>query len=121
MLASEVLYQVLGPIFNDRVGPHPLPEGFEKSVTYITYQGISNENLSTLKGWTGHSQVRVQVNVYNHEEIQCQKEAIRVIWAMDEQRLVSSSIADQVDGGFDVDTQLYCQQIDFYIWQSACN
>lgn len=121
MLASEAIYQVLGPLFNDRVGPHPLPEAFDKSFTYITYQGISNEQLITLDGWTGHGQVRVQVNIYNHDNIECEKEAIKVIWAMDEQQLVSSSIVDQVDGGFDTETQLWCQQIDFYIWQSACN
>lgn len=121
MLASEVIYQVLSPLFADRVAPHPIPEGFDKSETYITYQGISNEHLEILDGWTGHGQVRVQVNVYHHDNIQCEKDAIRVLWAMDAQLLVSSSIAGQSDGGFDEDTQLYCQQIDFYIWQSACN
>ena len=41
MLASEAVYTILGPLFNDRVGPSPLPEGFDKSETYITYEGIT--------------------------------------------------------------------------------
>ncbi|MGY5392761.1 hypothetical protein [Acinetobacter sp. NigerLNRRAM0016] len=121
MLASELVYQVLGPLFSDRVGPHPLPEGFDKSSTYLTYQGISNVALTTVKGWTGHDQVRIQVNVYNHDNIQCEKDAIQAKWAMGEQKILSCEVIGQSDGGLDEETQLYCQQIDFYIWQTACN
>lgn len=120
MLASEIIYQVLGPHFNDRVAPHPIPEKFDMATTYITYQSISNMPLSILDGWTGHDQVRMQVNIYNSDNVQCERDAIQVKWAMDQQRLAGCELLDQSDGGFDADTQLYCQQIDFYIWQSAC-
>ncbi len=49
MLASEAIYQILGPLFSDRVGPSPLVEGFDKSLTYITYEGITSMPLMTLK------------------------------------------------------------------------
>lgn len=121
MLASELVYLVLGPLFGDRVGPHPLPESFDKSSTYLTYQGISNVALTTVKGWTGHDLVRMQVNVYNHDNIQCEKDAIKTKWAMTEQKLLSCEVIGSGSSGFDEETQLNFQQIDFYIWQTACN
>ena len=121
MLASELIYQVLSPLFADRVAPHPIPEKFDKALTYITYQSISNVSLVMLDGWTGHDQVRMQVNIYSSDNIQCEKDAVQVKWAMDQQRLAGCELLDQSDGGFDAETQLYCQQIDFYIWQNACN
>ena len=51
MLASEAIYAILGPIFNDRVGPAPLPEGFDKSLTYVTYEGITSIPLMTVIMW----------------------------------------------------------------------
>lgn len=121
MLASEMIYQVLGPLFGDRVGPHPMPKEFDKSITYLTYQGVSNIPLNTIKTWTGHDQVRMQVNIYNHDNIQCEKDANQVKWALCAQKQLSCELIGQSDAGLDEDTQLYCQQIDFYIWQTACN
>lgn len=48
MLASEIIYQVLGPHFNYRVAPHPIPEKFDMATTYVTYQNISNMPLAFL-------------------------------------------------------------------------
>ncbi|EHU2604700.1 hypothetical protein [Acinetobacter baumannii] len=121
MLVSEIIYEVLKGPFNDNVGPHPLPEGFDRSTTYITYQGISNIPLNTVKGWTGHDRLRIQINVYTHEKLQGEKDAIAVKWAMDQQKYSNCEIADQRDGGFDEETQLWVQEIDFYLWQNACN
>ena len=120
MLASEVIYSVLGPLFNDRVGPSPLPEGFDKSETYITYEGITAIPEITVKKWTGHDLVRIQVNVMNHDNIQCEKEAIKVKYAMDDQSIASSELIGDRFAGLDVETQLWQIQIDFYIWQKAC-
>lgn len=120
MLASEVIYSVLGPLFNDRVGPSPLPEGFDKSETYITYEGITAIPEITVKKWTGHDLVRIQVNVMNHDNIQCEKEAIKVKHAMDDQSIASSELIGERYAGLDVETQLWQIQIDFYIWQKAC-
>ena len=120
MLASEAIYQILGPLFNDRVGPSPLPEGFDKSLTYITYEGITSIPEMTVKKWTGHDLVRIQVNVMNHDNIQCEKEAIKVKWAMDDQAIASSELVGERYAGLDVETQLWQIQIDFYIWQKAC-
>ena len=120
MLASEAIYTILGPLFEDRVGPSPLPEGFDKSKTYITYEGITSDPLMTVKNWTGHDQVRIQVNVMNHDNIQCEKEAITVKRAMDDQSVVSCDFLGERYAGLDVETQLWQIQIDFYIWQTAC-
>lgn len=120
MLASEAIYAILGPIFNNRVGPAPLPEGFDKSLTYITYEGITSIPEMTVKKWTGHDLVRIQVNVMNHDNIQCEKEAIKVKWAMDDQAIASSELVGERYAGLDVETQLWQIQIDFYIWQKAC-
>lgn len=121
MLVSEIIYAVLKGPFNDRVGPHPLPEGFDKSATYITYQGVTNIPLNTVQGWTGHDRVRIQINVYNHEKLQAEKDANAVKWAMDQQKFSNCEIAEQRDGGFDEEAQVWGQEIDFYLWQNACN
>ena len=120
MLASEAIYQILGPLFNDRVGPSPLPEGFDKSLTYITYESISSMPLMTVKNWTGHDQVRIQVNVMNHDNIECERAAIIVKRAMDSQSVVKCEFLGESYAGLDVETQLWQIQIDFYVWQSAC-
>ena len=120
MLASEAIYAILGPIFNNRVGPAPLPAGFDKSLTYITYEGITSMPLMTVKNWTGHDQVRIQVNVMDHDNIECEKSAIRVKRAMDSQSVVSCEILGERYAGLDVETQLWQIQIDFYIWQKDC-
>lgn len=119
MLVKEIIYAVLGPLFNDRVGPHPLPIGFEKSETYITHFGVSEVPLNTVKDWTGHSQHRVQINVFNHDIIECEKAKNKVIWAMTEQKHSSCTVSSIRDEGLDIDTQLYQQQIDFLIWQEV--
>lgn len=120
MLASELIYSVLGPLFNDRVGPAPLPEDFDKSATYITYEVITSIPLMTTKNWTGHDQVRIQVNVMNHDNIQCEKEVIKVKRAMDAQSIVNCELLGERYAGLDVETQLWQIQIDFYVWQTAC-
>lgn len=119
MLVKEIIYAVLGPLFNDRVGPHPLPIDFEKSETYITYFGVSENPLNTVKAWTGHSQHRVQINVFSHDIIECEKAKNRVIWAMTEQKHSSCTVSSMRDERLDTETQLYQQQIDFLIWQEV--
>ncbi|ELW82067.1 hypothetical protein ACINWC743_1574 [Acinetobacter sp. WC-743] len=120
MLASEAIYQILGSIFNDRVGPSPLPEGFDKSETYITYEGISSMPLMTVKNWTGHDHVRIQVNVMNHDNIECEKAAIKVKREMDSQSIIKCEFLGERYAGLDVETQLWQIQIDFYMWQITC-
>lgn len=119
MLIKEIIYSVLGPLFNDRVSPHPLPIGFDKSEVYVTYQGISGTPLNTVKGWTGHSQHRVQINIFHPDIVVCEKAKNKVIWAMDEQRYASCTVIDERDEGLDEETQVYQQQVDFLIWQEV--
>lgn len=119
MLASEVIYQTLGPLFNDQFAPAPLAQGQQVFGTYVTYQGISEDPLNTVNTWTGHDHLRVQINVHNKDKIQCEKDAAKVKRAMANQKLTSCSIAGGADGGFDDETQLYQQQIDIFIWQNA--
>lgn len=119
MLVKEIIYAVLGPLFNDRVGPHPLPQGFDKSETYITYTIVSVAPLNTVKAWTGHSQQRVQINIYNHDTIICEKAKNEVIWALTDQKHTSCTVLTESDNGLDEDTQLYQQQVDFLIWQEV--
>lgn len=119
MLVKEIIYVVLGPFFNSRVGPHPLPQNFDKSETYVTYQGVSEVPLNTVKAWTGHSNQRIQINVFNHDIIECEKAKNQVIWAMTEQKHSSCTVSSMRDEGLDSDTQLYQQQIDFLIWQDV--
>jgi len=119
MLASEVIYQTLGPIFNDQVAPAPIPQGQQIEGTYITYQGISEDSLNTVKTWTGYDHLRVQINVFNTDKIQCEKDAARLKRAMSDQKLSECVIAGAQDGGFDDETQLYQHQVDIFIWQYA--
>ena len=119
MLASEVIYQTLGPLFNDQVAPAPLAKGQKVQGTYITYQGISEDSLNTVKTWTGYDHLRVQINVHHADKIQCEKDAARVKRAMADQNLTECVIAGAQDGGFDDETQLYQQQVDIFIWQNA--
>ncbi|MCE1272442.1 MAG: hypothetical protein LWW88_12985 [Acinetobacter sp.] len=121
MLASEIIYQVLGPHFNDRVAPHPIPEKFDlQGGVYITFQKISSSSFSDDGGWTGHDYVRVQVNVHHTDMIECEKNAIQVKNLMNDQEYCSCEIAGGSGIEFDPETQLYYEQIDFYVWQSSC-
>lgn len=119
MLVKEIIYSVLGPLFNDCVGPHPLPQGFDTNQTYVTYQGISGNPLNTVKGWTGHTHQRVQINIFHSDIIDCEKAKNRVIWAMDQQAYSSCVVVDERDEGLDEETQVYQQQVDFLIWQEV--
>ncbi|WP_151731856.1 hypothetical protein [Acinetobacter ursingii] len=118
MLVSEVIYQTLSPIFSDRVAPHPMPKDYVKSETYVTYQGISEDPLNTVKTWTGYELKRVQVNIYNHDNIQCERDALSVKAALCNQKLSSCVLIASREGGMDEDTQLYQYQCDFEIWQN---
>ena len=119
MLIKEIIYTVLSPLFNDRVAPHPLPMSFDKSLTYITFQGISEDPLNTVKGWTGHGLQRVQINIFDPDVIECEKAKNKVIWAMDQQSHSSCTFVSARDEGLDDETQVYQQQIDFLIWQEV--
>lgn len=119
MLVKQIIYAVLGPIFNNRVGPHPLLQGFDKSETYITYSIVSVEPLNTVKAWTGHSQQRVQINIFNHDTIEAEQAKNEVIWAMTDQSHTSCTVITESDEGLDEETQLYQQQVDFLIWQEV--
>ena len=119
MLVKQIIYAVLGPLFNNQVGPHPLPPGFDKSETYITYSIVSVEPLNTVKAWTGHSQQRVQINIFNHDTIEAEQAKNEVIWAMTEQSHSSCTFISESDEGLDEETQLYQQQVDFLIWQKV--
>lgn len=118
MLASEVIYQTLGPLFNDQVAPAPIAQNQKVEGTYITYQGISEEALNTVKTWTGYEQLRVQINVHHLDKIQCEQDARKVKRAMSDQILTSCVVVGGQDGGFDDETQLYQQQVDILIWQN---
>lgn len=118
MLVSEVIFQTLSPLFDDRVGPHPMPKDYDKSETYVTYQGISEEPINTVKEWTGYELKRVQVNIYNHDNIKCEQDALAIKSALSNQKLSSCVLIASRDGGMDEDTQLYQYQIDFEIWQN---
>lgn len=121
MLASEIIYQVLGPHFNDRVAPHPIPEKFDlQGSVYITFQKISSSSFNDDGGWTGHDYVRVQVNVHHTDMIECEKNANQVRHLMNDQSLCSCEIAGGAGIDFDSETQLYYEQIDFFMWQSSC-
>ena len=119
MLVKEIIYAVLGPLFNDRVGPHPLPLSFNKSETYITYSVVSGDPLNTVKNWTGHSQLRIQINIFNHDTIEAEQAKNEVVWAMTEQSHSSCTFISESDEGLDEETQLYQQQVDFLIWQEV--
>ncbi|HCJ6237460.1 MULTISPECIES: hypothetical protein [Acinetobacter calcoaceticus/baumannii complex] len=119
MLASEIIYQILGPLFNDQVAPAPLSPGMEIHGTYITYQTLNGNPLNTVKTWTGYDQLRVQINIHNADKVQCEKDAARVKRALVDQKLSSCSLIGDSDGGFDDETQLFQQQVDILIWQIA--
>lgn len=120
MLASEIIYAVLASTFADRVGPAPLPEPFDhQSGTYITYQKISGVGFEDDYGWLGHDEVRMQINVYHSDIIECEKESTKMRWLMNSQNLCACS-EEGSSAGFDSETQLYFEQVDFLIWQSVC-
>lgn len=119
MLASEVVYQTLGPLFNDQVAPAPLAQGQQVSGTYVTYQSISEESLETVNDWTGYDHVRMQVNIFNHDSIECERDKNRAKFAMRRQKLSACVIAGGHYAGFDEATQLHQHIVEFFIWQNA--
>lgn len=120
MLAAEIIYQTLSTEFNGRVAPVPMPEKFDlQSGVYVTYQKISTMPLDDDANWMGHDQVRMQINVFHNDIIECEHCAAQVRWLMCGQKLgACECVGSRSD--FDPETQLYYEQIDFLIWQSVC-
>lgn len=120
MLAVEIIYQTLKDAFNNRVGPHPLPEKFEiHDGTYVTYQKVSTEALTVMEGWTGYDYVRMQLMVVNEDIVQCERAAQQVRWLMQEQDKSEVACVGSMSD-FDPETQLFYETIDFMMWQTAC-
>ena len=120
MLASLMIYNTLKALVNDRVYPAPRPSSAVKDTPYITYQKIGNvESINTLDGYLGVEQVRVQLNVYHIEQFEAEKLAHEVKKLLCSQQLCACEFVSATSD-FDVDTQLYAEINDFYIWQSQC-
>lgn len=120
MLASEIVYESLKTDFEDRVGPHPLPEPFVlRDKPYVTYQKISTESLDVIDGWTGHDYVRMQLMVVHQDNIQCERYSQQVRWLMTEQKY-SECVCVGSYSDYDAETQLYYEMVDFMMWQNAC-
>ena len=119
MLAIEICYALL----KDKLecGPHPLPEGADLTLGYVTYQDISIMPQDSTSGWLGFDQVRMQVNVYNKSKLQASQHANRIKRLFTKENPFSgcSVVAGRSD--FDPETMLHLQQIDFYMYQSDNN
>ena len=119
MLAIEICCALLKDEFE--CGPHPLPEGVDLTLGYVTYQDISIMPQDSTSGWLGFDQVRMQVNVYNKSKLQAPQHANRIKRLFTKENPFSgcSVVAGRSD--FDPETMLHLQQIDFYMYQSDNN
>ena len=119
MLAIEICCALLKDEFE--CGPHPLPEGVDLTLGYVTYQDISIMPQDRTSGWLGFDQVRMQVNVYNKSKLQASQHANRIKRLFTKENPFSgcSVVAGRSD--FDPETMLHLQQIDFYMYQSDNN
>ena len=116
MLASEIVYMTLEDEFSGAVYPAPRDDSITSVVPYVAYQNISLMPENTIDGFTGHSFVRMQINVYDYDSINVEKLAFKIVKLMQNQALATCEFISISDSSRDA-TKLYGKMIDFYISQ----
>lgn len=79
MNASQILYQSLAHLVDDKCYPLFIPEHSSNNPPYIVYQIISTEPDNDLDGITGHEWANVQIDVYHDDYDECLSLATQVI------------------------------------------
>lgn len=67
MNASELTYQALSPLVDNRVYPLFVPELADEMTPYIVYSQVSSTPYTTIDGITHHERVRIQVDIYHDD------------------------------------------------------
>lgn len=67
MNASELTYQALSPLVDNRVYPLFVPELADEMTPYIVYSQVSSTPYTTIDGITHHERVRMQIDIYHDD------------------------------------------------------
>lgn len=102
-----------------RIYPLRAVEHAEDNPPYLIYNdSISNDPELTLEEFTGHENVRIQIDVYAKGYTACEELAIKVMWALDAlpdtEYIGNQSMPNP-------DNTLSRRTVEFYMWQSYCD
>ena len=129
MRASTTIFQTLKVIpdiqdtttgtITARLYPLKAREQAKSVAPYLIYNdSISSNPESTLEGFTGHENVRIQIDVYAQGYTAAQLLAEKVMWALDalpDSDYISNQSMPNPDNNLDR------RVVEFYLWQTFCD
>lgn len=116
--ANQAVLEALKPLVKSHVWPYVRPAG-QDAVPYIIYSAISNNPLTTIAGWAGHKQIRMQIDVYAYTLGEAETLANELVPVIEALETVSAEVEDGGSGGFENDTRLFRQTVEFLIWEQT--
>ena len=115
MNASQIIFERLAPLVDDKCYPLFIPETNPNKPPYIIYQIISTEPDNDLDGITGHEWANVQLDVYHHDYDECIELTHKVIAQLNE---IKPSIYHGVQYLHDIPSGFYRSLIEYGFWQT---
>lgn len=116
--AVSAVHDALKPLVNNRVWTHHAAEGTTDVRPYIVITPVGLERLTDMKGFTGHAQARIRVDIY-HEQLQnLMVLAEVVVNAIDALTSVCATVQSDIDD-YDETARIYLKSIDFLIWEQT--
>ncbi len=118
MTANVAVLEALKPFVNNAVWPFVRPSDAD-DLPYIVYSPISNNPLTTLEGWTGDSQIRMQIDVYADELSQADALSKQLIPVIENLESISATVQDGGTSGYETETRLFRCTVEFLIWENV--
>lgn len=115
MNASQIIYQQLSQLVNDKCYPLFIPENSPSNPPYIVYQIISTEPDNDLDGITGHEWVNVQIDGYHHNYDDCLLLTAKIINQLNQ---IKPSIYRGVQYVHDKESGLFRAIVEYGFWQT---
>lgn len=115
--AVQAVHEALKPLVKDRCWYMAADE--KNTVKpYIVFGQTSIDRLTDMNGYTGHAQIRMQVDIYDDEPMTLAVLGEAVINAIDALTTVSASVQNDNDG-YEETNRLFRKSIDFLIWEQT--
>lgn len=116
--AADAVYNALKPLVNGAVWPFFRPAD-QNAVPYIVFSPVNSNPLTTVEGWTGENQVRMQIEVHHETFKQADDLAKEIIPVIDALTTVTASVQDGIVNDRDVNTGLFSSLVEFLIWEKV--
>jgi len=116
--ANMAILEALKPLVNNAIWPFVRPPDAD-DLPYIVYSPISNNPLSTLEGWTGDGQIRMQIDVYAEAFSEAEELSKRLIPIIENLESVSATVQDGGTSGYETETRLFRCTVEFLVWEKV--